>query len=112
MSPEQITALTTLISMIEKVSGWPFGMVLMLIIVGPWILSLVLAQQYRQGLGEIRQMYKNNVHLVEGYESVCKDLKDVVVLNAQTCTQLADAIRTNQFCPQVRLKKHAEGVVD
>mgnify|MGYP001175417048 CR=1 FL=1 len=111
MTPEQIAAITAIVSMISKIESWPFGVVLFLVIVGPWLLALVLAHQYRSGLMEIRQMYKNNVHLVEGYEGVCKDLKDVIVLNTETNTKMLDAIMTNQFCPNVRLKKVAHGEV-
>ncbi len=66
---------------------------------------------YREDMDEIRQMYKNNVVLVEGYESLAGDLKDVIIMNTQAFTRLDDGIKGNQFCPQVRLKKEAEGVV-
>jgi hypothetical protein len=58
---------------------------------------------------EIRRMYERNVRLVEAYEALCRsqqtlaqDLKDVIMLNTQSNTHLADAIAHNQFCPMVR----------
>lgn len=65
--------------------------------------------QYQNDMTEIRQMYKNNVHLVEGYESLAGDLKDVIMMNTQAFTRLDDDIEKNQYCPTVRLKKEAIG---
>lgn len=67
--------------------------------------------QYRMDMAEIRQMYKNNVHLVEGYEKLATDLKDVIILNTQTNSKLGKSIEDNQFCPMVRLERKAPGPV-
>lgn len=67
-------------------------------------------KQYHEDVQEIRGMYEHNVSLVRSYESLAKDLKDVVVMNTQAMQRLGDKITTNQFCPHVRLKKDAEGV--
>ena len=69
-----------------------------------------ILQQYKDDMAEMRQMYKNNVHLVEGYQALAKDLKDVVIMNTQTNTKLGKSIEDNQFCPMVRLEKKAKGV--
>jgi len=111
MTPDQIGAITAFIGILSKVSSWPFGVLLFMVVIGPWVLALVLANQYKAGLLEIRQMYKNNVHLVEGYEGVCRDLREVIILNTQANTELTDAIKTNQYCPNVRLNKVAQGAV-
>ena len=44
------------------------------------------------------------------YEDVAKDLKDVVIMNTKAMTRALDAINQNQYCPQVRLEKQAQGV--
>ena len=111
MTPDQIAALTALLGILERIAHWPLGMLLLIVVIGPWLLAVFLAVQYRNGLNEIRQMYKNNVHLVEGYERLCGDLKDVVILNAQSVANLNKSIEDNQFCPMVRLKKQATGEV-
>lgn len=71
-----------------------------------------ILDQYRNDMAETRQMYKNNVHLVEGYEGLAKDLKDVVIMNTQAFTRAADDIEKNQYCPMVRLHKAAPGRVE
>jgi hypothetical protein len=109
MSPEQITALTSLLSLMDKMSGWPFGLLFFLIIVGPWVLALMLAYSYRRRFESVVEMYEKNVRLVERYEKVSTDLKDVIMLNSQTFAGLKAAIETNQYCPMVRLEKKAAG---
>lgn len=59
-------------------------------------------QQYREDMIEQRQMYKNNVHLVEAYDSVANDLREVVMMNTQAMQKVCDNIEKNQFCPMVR----------
>ena len=67
---------------------------------------------YKEDMGEMRQMYKNNVHLVESYLGLARDLKEVVMMNTQAFTRLEDAIEKNQFCPAVRLRKDAVGIIE
>jgi hypothetical protein len=66
-------------------------------------------EQFKQDMAEQRRMYKNNVKLVQGYESLARDLKDVVIMNTTAMQKMTDAINTNQFCPMVRLEKKAHG---
>lgn len=67
-------------------------------------MTLVL-NRYKDDMAEIRRMYENNVRLVDGYEGVAKDLKDLIVLNTQCLTRLSDEIRQNQYCPALRVDK-------
>lgn len=67
---------------------------------------------HSQALGEVRQMYIDNVELVRGYQKIASGLQDLIVLSTQTMTRLCDKVDGNQFCPQVRLKKQAEGRVE
>lgn len=69
-----------------------------------------ILREYRADMLEIRKFYERNVTLVQAYESLAKDLKDVVVMNTQAWTRAQSAINGNQFCPQVRLEKKAAGV--
>jgi len=85
-----------------------------IIVVIWWIDSKAIKKimdQYQSDMKEVRQMYKNNVHLVENYESLARDLKDVVIMNTQAMTGLAKDIQENQYCPMVRLEKRAQGVI-
>jgi hypothetical protein len=65
--------------------------------------------QYRADMAEIRRMYENNVLLVKSYEKLAVDLHDVVIMNTQAFTHLAEDIEKNQFCPMVRLTKQSPG---
>ena len=67
-------------------------------------------QQYRQDMQEMRQMYLDNVELVNRYMALATDLKDVVIMNTQAWQQAHDGIESNKFCPMVRLDKRASGV--
>lgn len=58
---------------------------------------------------EMRQMYENNVELVKNYLRLAGDLKDIIIINTQKWQETHDKIVANQFCPNVRLKKDAEG---
>jgi len=69
-----------------------------------------ILEQYRQDMAELRRMYESNVRLVEAYEGVAKDLREVVIMNTQVITRMEEAIRDNQYCPMVRLEKKAQGV--
>ena len=60
---------------------------------------------YKDDMTETRRMYEDNVRLVEQYESVAKDLKDLVVLNTQAVTRLSDDVNQNQYCPMQRVEK-------
>jgi len=73
---------------------------------------------YKRDMLEIRRMYENNAHLVQcyvdltkDYKSLTSDLKDAYILNTQAFQRLSDDVEGNQYCPQVRLEKKAQGVV-
>jgi len=60
---------------------------------------------YKEDMAETRRMYESNVRLVESYDSLAKDLKDVVVLNTRQMTKLSEEIVQNQYCPVMRVEK-------
>lgn len=110
MTPDQISALASLLALIKTMSGWPFGIFFLLIIVGPWVLALILAYSHRVRFEAVVDMYESNVRLVEKYEELGGDLKDVIILNTETITTLVSEINSNQYCPMVRMEKQAKGV--
>ncbi len=71
--------------------------------------TLRMAKTYEDGLAEVRQMYKNNVLLVEGYARLASEQKDVIIMATAEVQKLSDKVDQNQFCPMVRLKKAASG---
>jgi len=72
-------------------------------------MTLKILGQYKDDVNNITGLYKNNVHLVGDYdramvrlEKISEEMMSVVSLNAQASSHLAEAIRNNTFCPQVR----------
>lgn len=59
---------------------------------------------YREDVAKVTQFYERNVSLVEKYERLATDLKDVITMSTQVNTQLVEQIRNNMFCPMVREK--------
>jgi len=113
MSPDQVSILTSLLGAIKLFSNWPFAVFFFMLIVGPWMMSLMLfysqRKRYETDMSEMRRMYENNVKLVEDfhtlgvqYGGMARDLTEVVMMNTQAMTTLTDAIKGNQFCPVVR----------
>ena len=68
-----------------------------------------ILESYRDDTQAAVQRYEDNVRLVTHYEDLAGDLKDVVMMNTQAMTQNYQAIKTNQYCPQVRLEKKSKG---
>jgi len=64
-----------------------------------------ILKAYGDDLRVVTGYYKDNVKLVESYESLARSLHDQVVLNTQIMQRLTDAICSNQFCPLARINK-------
>jgi len=95
MTAEHVQLLTALVTVLKMAATWPAGMMALAIVIGPWLLAVLL-------VGRQARMYQNNVKLVQNYESIARDLKDIVILNTQAVQKVCDKIETNQFCPAVR----------
>ena len=111
MSPEQIAILTSLVSLVKMLSSWPVLAIVFLLIIGPWVLSMMLYWNSRERFESVVQMYEHNVELVNDYKGLvsdvkdlARDMKDLVMVNTQTFSTLTEAIKSNQFCPLVREK--------
>lgn len=64
-----------------------------------------LIELYRKDMEDMRRMYEDNVKLVESWEDVSGDMKDIIIMNTQAFQRLSDDIEQNQFCPQMRVEK-------
>jgi len=133
MSPQDVTAVMTLLSVLKQMSSWPFGVVIFAMVIGPWIMAFmfwridsrryqqqektyqdqvkITLEQYRQDVSEIKRLYESNSRLVIATNEAFKRLEriygeavSVISLNTQTQTNLVAAIKTNQYCPVVRQK--------
>ncbi len=67
--------------------------------------------QHEKYMRESRQMYENNVLLVENYERHNNDMKDLIVMNTEIITKLTADIEQNQYCPMLQRKKQKVQVV-
>lgn len=65
----------------------------------------VILAQYKEDMGEQREMYRANASLCRDFSSVAGDLRDIVSLNIQSMTEVKSAVDNNQFCPMVRIQK-------
>jgi 1,4-dihydroxy-2-naphthoate octaprenyltransferase len=116
MTPGELSTVAAFVQIITSISGWPFGMIIFIIVIGPWIAAFLLVYFQSRRFEKVVTMYEKNVNLVEDYANLvedyaalAKDLHDVVIMNTQAMTQLVDSIKTNQYCPAIRLEKKAGG---
>jgi hypothetical protein len=78
---------------------------LLVLVIGPWVILMVSNYSMRRMLEQAIQLYKDNVVLVENYQSLARDQKDVITLNTQCWSGVKDAIERNEFCPLARSKR-------
>jgi hypothetical protein len=76
---------------------------------GPWGVVFFLwyqgqkdSKKWEERFMAVKQMYENNVKLVECYEAMAKNFQDLVIYNTQSLTKVNEKIDANLFCPIVR----------
>ena len=104
MTPEQMTLATGLVAGLDKIGTLPIGTLLALIVIGPWVLSLVLSYHSQKRFEAMAAMYEKNIELVENYKELAEKLTDLITLGIQVQTRLVEKIDSNMFCPIVREK--------
>ncbi len=116
MTPEQISAIGTIAFILDKIGTWPVGMLVMLVIIGPWISMFVIARGQEKRHEGVTKMYESNVKLVEGYEKhvaalvgIVNDMREMIILNTQAWQGVKDRIDNNLFCPVARKGTKPEG---
>ena len=48
--------------------------------------------------------YDNNILLVKSWERMSMDQKDVIITNTQALTRLADTLKYNRLCPNIKVE--------
>jgi hypothetical protein len=109
MTPGDLSAIAAFVQILTGISAWPIGLVIFCIILGPWIAAFFLVYLQGKRFERVVRMYEDNITLVKDYNSLANDLHDVVIMNTQAMTRLIDSIKTNQYCPEIRLRKEARG---
>jgi hypothetical protein len=61
-------------------------------------------ERYQRDMAEQREMYRANASLCRDFTSIATDLRDIVTLNIRAMTQMDEAVRSNQFCPVMRIR--------
>jgi len=92
MTPGDLSAIASFVKIIGSISGWPFGMIIFVIVIGPWISAFLLVYLQSRRFEKVVVMYENNVNLVEDYAKLSTDLHDVVIMNIEAMTRLVDRI--------------------
>jgi hypothetical protein len=105
MTPETVSAINAVCSLLERIGTWPIGTVLLVILFGPWVMAFLVSRSQEKRFDAMREMYKNNVKLVEGYERLAKGQQETIMLNTAKFTEAIEKIDTNQFCPAHRTRK-------
>ena len=65
--------------------------------------------QHHEYMVEQRQMYKDNVVLVQAYHGLCGQQQDLTIMAVQGLTKMSEQIENNEFCPVVTRKIQVTG---
>lgn len=116
MTPEQISAIGTIAFILDKLGTWPIGMILVLVIIGPWVGMFIVARGQEKRHQGVVEMYESNVKLVEAYEKhvealegIVGDMREMIILNTQAWQSVKDRADNNLFCPMVQKRTKPEG---
>ena len=60
--------------------------------------------EYQAHMVEQRRMYDNNIILVKDFNKLSADQQQVIILNTQAIQRLADTLKYNQLCPNVKVE--------
>jgi excinuclease UvrABC ATPase subunit len=105
MTPETAQAIGAIATIVEKLGALPVGSMFIVIVFGPWIFSFIMSRVQEKRFDAMKEMYKNNVKLVESFDKLASGLNDVVTLNTAKWSEAIDKINSNQYCPLARVKK-------
>lgn len=102
MTPQDVAALTALLTIVKEIGAWPLITVFVAIILGPWLGMWWITRGQEKRHAEAVQMYENNVHLLKDTQRIAEGLQSIVVLSTQVMTRVDDKIDNNLFCPLMR----------
>lgn len=105
MTPDTVSAINAVCSLLEKLGTLPVGAIILIILVGPWVFSIVISWWQQRQFNEMKRMYENNVTLATGYSKLADGQQELISLNTAKWSTAIEKIDTNQFCPVHRTKK-------
>ena len=103
MTPDQISTVTTVLTLLEKLGGAPFYIIALVIVIAPWVATFFFDRSNNRRFEATKKMYEDNVVLVKNYEKLSDVLMDCVVMNTAQWSEVKDKIASNQFCPFNRI---------
>lgn len=101
MTPDQIAAIQSIASIISQIGTWPIGTVIGAVIFGPWIIVLLVSRSQDKRFEAVVEMYKNNIKLVENYETMASQQADMIRLSTAATTELTTYLKTRPTCYQL-----------
>ena len=57
MSPGELSTIASFVKILSSVSGWPFGMIIFLVVIGPWISAFLLVYLQSRRFEKVVTMY-------------------------------------------------------
>lgn len=98
MTPEQISVVTAVANIVEKMGTWPIGTLLLVVQLGPWVGMWLFTRIIEQRFRQISAMYEENVKLVKNYERLAEEQADTIRLNTAAITELITYLRDRVPC--------------
>lgn len=109
VTPDQLMALKAISDILRQVGTWPFGTVLLVAVLGPWIFSFLAARSQEKRLEQAIRMYEDNIQLVKDYKELVQAYQkgmegqqDLIIHTTQTLTHVKNIAENNLYCPWVR----------
>ncbi len=98
MTPEQISTVTAIASIVEKIGTWPIGSIAIAVIFGPWIMFFFISRSMEKRHAAALRMYENSNKLVERYDKLASELADMIRLSTAATTELIQFLRSRVPC--------------
>lgn len=119
MTPDQLTAITTIAGIAEKIGSGSIFTLLLFVVVAPWIAAFWLdrlstrraeadRKESEKRFEQVVKMYESNARLVTTVTSLAEDAHQLVIASTTAITQNTDAIKSNDYCPVIRERKQFE----
>jgi hypothetical protein len=101
MTPEQISVLTAIVAIFDKVGSWPILTVILAIVICPWIGLWLFSRNMEKRHEAVIAMYEHNVKLVKSYELMAGQQADMIRISTAATQELTTYLRTRTPCYQM-----------
>jgi hypothetical protein len=108
MTPQDVAALTAMVSIIKEIGTWPLFSIVALMQVGPWVGMLVITHVQGKRHAAAVKMYEDNVILVKSVTSMAEGYRDTLLLASQSMTKVEGSVAANLYCPLMRKNPKVE----